>query len=508
SYIQWDIILAGQVSREDIEDVFIFVDDSAKITIEVIDEDSDILSEEEYKPLGKILSERGDISEEDIDNALREQKPVGEILINKGVVSKEKITSALEEQKTIRELRARRNQEETTSNIRVSSDKLDKLINLVGEIVIAQARLSQYAANKNQPELEYIAEEVERLTIELRDSTLNIRMVPIETSFSKFKRLVRDLSRDLNKEINLYTFGGDTELDKNVIEKLNDPLVHLIRNSIDHGLETPEERVAKGKPRAGCIELSAFQSGADVMIEIRDDGQGLDEKAIFNKAVQKQLISPDAELSRKEIFSLILQPGFSTSSKVTNISGRGVGMDVVKKCIDQLKGNIIIESEKGRGTIITLKLPLTLAIIEGLLVKINDSFYVIPLYSVEECVELTKRDIKNSNGRHLIEVREELVPYVRLREYFDFSKERPPIEQIVITNHNNHRIGLVVDEVVGEHQTVVKTLGTVYKNINSISGATILGDGTVALILDIVNLIREAEYEELDWIKNTFNGVK
>lgn len=343
-----------------------------------------------------------------------------------------------------------------------------------------------------------VSEEVERITWSLRDSALNIRMLPIGSTFNKFKRLVRDLSKELGKEVELTTEGAETELDKTVLEKLGDPLVHIIRNCIDHAIELPKEREKAGKPRSGWVELSASQSGGNVIIEISDDGAGIDKEIVRAKAIKNGLITESAELSDSEIFSLIFAPGFSTAQKVTNVSGRGVGMDVVKKAIENLRGTVDVKSKKGEGTTIILKLPLTLAIIDGLLVKIEDDHYILPLSSVEECVELTTNDIKNAHGRHIINIRGGITPYVSLREKFELTSERPDIEQVVISDVNGNRVGFVVDEVFGQHQTVLKSLGVFYKNVKGVSGATIMGDGTVALILDIQRIIEEEKMKEVE----------
>jgi two-component system chemotaxis sensor kinase CheA len=308
---------------------------------------------------------------------------------------------------------------------------------------------------------------------------------------------VRDLAAGLGKEVELLTEGAETELDKTVIEKLNDPLIHIIRNSIDHGIELPDVRRGKGKPRKGTIRLSAVHSGAYVKIQVQDDGAGLDRDAIYAKALQKGLIQPDAELTEQEVFNLILAPGFTTSGNVTSLSGRGVGMDVVKKAVDNLRGMIGIDSVAGEGTVITLVLPLTLAIIEGLLVKIGEESFVVPLSHVEECIELTEEERQQSHGRNLAMVRGQIVPYIKLREQFLISGQAPAIEQIVIVKNDAHRVGFVVDSVIGEHQTVIKSLGTMFRDNEGISGATILGDGTVALIIDVPKLIRVAEDEEV-----------
>ena len=484
-YTSWDVILSTTRGIDSIKDVFIFVEDMSEIVIEPV--------EGEERKLGEIIVERGDVRKEDLDRVLKEKKPIGDLLVDAGLVTKNKVESALVEQEHVKEMRGKRVKEEAASSIRVAADKLDVLVNLVGELVTVQARLTQQAAFRNDPELALISEEVERLTEDLRDTTMSIRMLPIGTTFSKFKRLVRDLSQELGKEIELYTEGAETELDKTVIERLNDPLVHIIRNSVDHGIESPSMRESLGKPRQGMLNLSAKHSGANVLIEITDDGAGLDKDKIKAKAAEKGLIAPDAEISEKEIFSLIFHPGFSTAQNVTSVSGRGVGMDVVKKTIDSLRGSIEVQSEQGIGTSIILKIPLTLAIIEGLLVKIGKDHFVMPLSAVEECVDLSAEDVKKAHGRHMANVRGSLVPYVRLREEFGINDSLPDVEQIVITEIDRSRVGFVVDQVIGQHQTVIKTLGRVYRNVEGISGATILGDGSVALIMDMVRLQKRVE---------------
>ncbi|HEX8948584.1 MAG TPA: chemotaxis protein CheA, partial [Dissulfurispiraceae bacterium] len=456
-YTCWDVILTTEKGRDAIQDAFIFLDEAAsEVKIDVIDGGGTLDEEVSYKKLGEILIERGDISPDELLNVLASQKRLGEMLIKAGVASPGSVVSALEEQAHVKEVRKERMAAEAISSIRVPSEKLDRLVDLVGELVTVQARLSQFSAMRNEASLTTISEEVERLTAELRDNTMDIRMLPIGTIFSKFKRLVRDLSHELGKDIEMSTDGAETELDKTVIEKLNDPLVHLIRNSIDHGIEMPEDRKKAGKPAQGTVHLSAIHSGANVLIRIKDDGAGLDSGAIRAKAIEKGLITAEAELSEKELFSLILAPGFSTAKKITSVSGRGVGMDVVKQAIEALRGQIEISSRWGEGTVITLTLPLTLAIIEGLLVTIADEYFVFPLSTVEECVELTREDVANAHGRNLANVRGQVVPYLRMRERFSIDGEPPAIEQIVIVGTVGGRIGFVVDNVIGEHQTVIK----------------------------------------------------
>ncbi|WP_419783621.1 chemotaxis protein CheA [Maridesulfovibrio sp.] len=503
----WDVVFESDADSMSIEEIFFFTDIPVTVNVrEVAREDvadafiSDDKEEEQadtgqVKKLGEILVERGDVPAEAIDAVLADQKPLGELLTEKGVVSKEKVESALAEQNATKQFKStakktRKKKIDTASSIRVSAEKLDYLVDLVGELVIVQAQISQVVSSKGDPALTALSEELERLSDELRDSTLGIRMLPIGTTFSKFRRLVRDLSEELGKEIDLHTNGAETELDKTVIERLSDPLVHLLRNSIDHGIEDPQTRESKGKSRRGKITLSAEHSGGDVMILIEDDGKGMSKDVIKAKAVEKGLLSADQDLSDKEIFNLIFEPGFSTAQSVTNVSGRGVGMDVVKRAIDSLRGSIDIDSKEGVGSVITIRLPLTLAIIDGLQVRVSDDYFVIPLSLVEECVELTSKDVEDANGQQFVNLRGEIVPYIRIREWFEVEGESPPIEQIVITGLEGSRIGVVVDTVIGEHQTVIKSLGRVYRDVEGISGATIKGDGTLALILDIPKLFR------------------
>ncbi len=501
-YTHWDIILTTGKGVDAIKDVFIFIADDCELNIKIVDGYSGLGDAADNEKIGNILIDRGVISQDDIKKALSSQKRLGEILIDAEAVTNEGLRSALAEQSLIRDVRKKRQNVETHSNIRVPAEKLDHFVDLVGELVILQQRLSRTASRQNDPELFAIAEEVERLTVELRDSAFSVRMVPIGTTFNKLKRLVRDLSNELGKETEMMTDGGETELDKTVIEQLNDPLVHLIRNSIDHGLEPPGVREASGKPKTGVIHLSACHSGSHVIIQIRDDGKGIDKCAVRARAIEKGLVAANAELPEKECYALILEPGFSTAKEITSVSGRGVGMDVVRQTIAALRGSIDIESKKGKGTTITITLPLTLAIIEGLQVEIGGEFFVMPLSAVEECIELTREDVVKSNGRHIANVRGEIVPYIRLKDWFFLDGEKKDIEQIVITRTGDRRVGFVVDRVVGEHQTVIKTLGAVYKNVRGVSGATILGDGRVAMIIDIPHLIQAAEMEEsLLWVQ-------
>ena len=483
----WDVILTTTRSEDEIRDVFIFVEEDCELTIQKVGS-CQTIDEESYQLIGQILVDKNDITKDALERILLERKPIGQLLSEAGLVSRSQVEAALAEQQEVKRLKqagAAGAAEPQASSIRVPAQKLDFLVDLVGELVTAQARLTQFASEQNDPRLQAISEEIERLSDELRDNTLGIRMLPIGTTFSRFKRLVRDLSQELGKRIVLETHGEDTELDKTVIERLGDPLVHLLRNSIDHGIERPETRIARGKNPEGRIVLSAEHSGGEVLIRIIDDGAGIDPDRVRAKAVEKGLLAADAQVSDKDALMLIFAPGFSTAEKITNVSGRGVGMDVVKRNIDALRGRVSLDSAPGEGTTVSVRIPLTLAIIDGLQVQVGESYFIMPLAAVEECVELIRQDGERAT---FINLRGQMVPWVSLRTNFDIPGERPPIEQVVVCNSQSSRVGIVVDRVIGEHQTVIKSLGKVYRDVRGISGATIKGDGSMALILDIAAL--------------------
>ncbi|MEF3696934.1 chemotaxis protein CheA [Desulfolutivibrio sp.] len=490
-HVWWDIILGARKSYSQIQEVFAFVEDDCELTIDQIDNGETLSDAGVYKKLGEILVERGDLTPDDLAQALAAQKRLGTVLADSGLVPTAKVEAALVEQEAVREIRkAREPAAESASSIRVAAEKLDDLVDLVGELVIVQSQIKQVVLEGNDPTLKALSEHLERLSDDLRDSTLGIRMLPIGSTFSRFRRLVRDLSAELGKEIDLVTSGEETELDKTVIERLGDPLVHLLRNSIDHGVERPDERRASGKPPRGTVFLSAEHSGGSVVISITDDGRGLDARAIRAKAVERGVLPPEAELSDKDLFNLIFLPGFSTAKAITNVSGRGVGMDVVKRAIESLRGAVEIDSVPGRGATITVRLPLTLAIIDGLQIQTGGEFYVAPLSLVEECVDLPRDE--SGEGDKIINLRGEIVPYIRLRDFFDVDGSPPDVEQVVVSSVEGSRVGLVVDRVIGEHQTVIKSLGRIYRDVEGLSGATIKGDGTMALILDVPGLLRAA----------------
>lgn len=491
---KWDIVLTTDRGRDAVRDVFIFVEDNCQLSIDVIGGD-EIWDDPEYKRIGEIMVDRGDLRPGMLEQFLGGRKPLGELLVEADIVDRETVESALAEQEHVRAVRKRLHDLAQVSSVRVPAEKLDVLVNLVGELVTVQARLNQLANVKGDSDLVSVAEMVERLTGELRDNTMSMRMLPIGMTFNRFKRLIRDLSHELGKEVAMVMDGGETELDKTVMDRLNDPLIHIIRNSMDHGIEHPDIRESKGKPRQGKITISAEHTGANVLIRLTDDGMGLDSARIRADCVRKGLIPPDADLPEDELYALIFMPGMSTAEEITGMSGRGVGMDVVKKSVESLGGTIEIRSEKGAGTSVTLKLPLTLAIVDGLLVGIGENRFVFPLSAVEECVEMNRDDAEKAGERNMMNLRGDAVPFLELREMFEIAGAGPAIEPVVIVEADGERIGFGVDKVIGHHQTVLKSLGNMYKDIEGISGATILGDGTVALILDVPVLVQTVEKE-------------
>jgi len=496
-YTFWDITLVTDRRIDAIRDVFIFVEDDSEITIRQIEGTCRMTEPDGRVLIGDLLVDNGSATPDAVERALSGHKRIGEALVEMGEVTPEQLERALMQQRVIEQRRA----EQAAASVKVPSDKLDVLAELVGELVTAQSRLRRVSGSSADPELAKISEDMEKLAEMLRDNTLGMRMVPIGTTFTRFKRLVRDLAGELGKEVVFSTGGGETELDKTVIERLGDPIMHLIRNSIDHGIETPDGRIAAGKQRHGSVALSASQSGGRVSISITDDGRGLDPDAIRDVAVEKCLLGAEDRPGRDELFGLILAPGFSTSKTVSSVSGRGVGMDVVKRCVDSLRGTVEIKSSLSEGTAITLKLPLTLAIIDGLLVKVSESFYVVPLMSVMECVELTGQGPRLHGGRRFMDIRGELIPYIPLRGFFGINGDRPAIEHMVIVEEDGRKVGLTVDEVIGGHQTVIKPLGRACREVEVLSGATVLGDGMLALILDIPGLVRSAQREEFYVLK-------
>ena len=457
-HLGWHITLTTTQPKSAIEDVFIFVGDEASLSIE------QVLPEKSAPLTAEAVS---------TDAVPAMQSPAND----KPSAPETKSSTPGE-------------------TVRVPAERLDELMNRVGELVIAQSRLKQVCASLSDVNLHSVAEEIERLASELRDSMMSVRMVPISQLFGRFRRLIHDLARDTGKNIEFRTTGETTELDKTVIERLADPLIHLIRNAADHGLETPDQRKASGKDEAGHITLSARQAGAEVIITVSDDGRGIDVERVRDKAEKNGLIQPGAVLTESEILQLVFQPGFSTAETITNLSGRGVGMDVVKRTIEGLRGTIDMTTNLGTGSHVALRIPLTLAIIDGLLIRVGQGKYVIPLSSVEECVELSTEQDARSKGRCFLTLRDQLVPFIRLRELFATKTEPDLYQKIVVVSTGSDRVGLVVDQILGDHQTVIKPLSRFHAGIETFSGATILGDGGVALILDVPHLVAAGQQLE------------
>lgn len=472
-YVYWEAIIATEKEVNSINDVFIFVESDSKLEIQKV-ADIDLLSDEKFV--------------EEITQLANVQKDIGYVtvqrLANQSIARHNKNKSEVVKRERIGY------KDKSTASIRVSSDKLDGLMNLVSELVTTQARLSLFAEENSVPGLAPIVENVQKLSRQLRDIAFSIVLIPIENLFGRFQRLVRDLSQELKKEVEFITEGAETELDKTIIENLSDPLMHIIRNSLDHGIEESAVRLAQGKSSKGKISLKAFYSGANVIIQISDDGAGIDTEIIREKAIQKGIITAERKLSKKEILDLIFLPGFSTAKKVTDVSGRGVGMDVVKKKISEIRGEVEVDSEVGEGTTITIKLPLTLSIIDGLLVSINKSAYVIPLAAIDKIYAVEKNKIYTSFN-NLVTLDGKQIPFFSLRKEFNLSASDEELEQVVVVNFEDNSVGMVVDFVIGEYQAVLKPLGKHYKTHDIFSGATILGDGTVALVMDTNKIIKD-----------------
>jgi len=493
-HLSWTIILITGKPLDEIRDIFIFVEVSAKISIDELYHTTRELEEQSIPLLGEILHEKGDISAEDITRILDKKPLFGDQAISLGITTPEKVASALFEQQTIRTLQKNVQTQVSSSTIRVQHEKLDTLTNSVSELVTLQARLTQFAESQRGAELGAIAEYLEKLTSSLRDTVMMIRMIPVEEGFSSMHRLVRDLAKALGKEVQLTIVGGDTELDKTVIDNLKDPMMHLVRNSIDHGIESPEKRIAAGKPAKGTITISAEHRGAHALISVSDDGRGLDGVKIRSTAINKGLISPDDARTDRDIYQLIFLPGFSTAEKTTDVSGRGVGMDVVKRNIEMIRGEVSLDSVPGKGSTVNMKLPITMAIIDGLLFSVADELFVVNISVVSECVELTSAIQLAAGERDILKLRDTIVPYVYLRDILNIPGTPPEHQQIIIINTHEQTLGLVVDSVAGKHQTVVKSTGRVFSNVREVTGATILGNGRIALILD-TNIIAQKVHE-------------
>ncbi|MBC3873699.1 chemotaxis protein CheA [Undibacterium flavidum] len=499
-YLGFEVVLKSSASKESIENVFEFVREDSVIRIvpprSKIDEYITIINNlpDDDELLGEILIKSGVLTKHELDACLKLQRqthdqkdstnheaPIGEILVSQEMLQEPILNAALQKQQQVKDTKAREKQ-----NIRVDADRLDRLIDLVGELVIAGAGANLRANKSNDIALLEATGEVMRLVEEVRDSALQLRMVPIGTTFSRFQRVVRDVSIELGKDIVLEISGGDTEVDKSVVDKIGDPLMHLVRNSMDHGIEAAAVRLARGKPAQGSLRLNAYHESGSIVIEVSDDGGGLNRDKILAKAIEKGLVQAGILLSDKEIYALIFEPGFSTADQVSNLSGRGVGMDVVKRNVTSLRGSIDIDSEIGVGATMRIRMPLTLAIIDGFLVSVGHSSFVVPLDNVIECLELPT----NCGDHDFMDLRGEVLPFIRLRELFDIQGEVPRRQNVVVVGYGEYRAGLVVDRLLGEFQTVIKPLGKLFVHLEGIGGSTILGSGEVALILSVNALIK------------------
>ncbi|HJW24484.1 MAG TPA: chemotaxis protein CheA [Rhodocyclaceae bacterium] len=500
-YLGFEVNFRSDADKVGIERVFDFVRDECELHIlpphSRIEEYIAVIEAlpERNMRLGEILVKCGALTQLELDMGLARQQqaaaapaegaeppqPLGKILVESHDVQPELVEAAVTKQKHVTEKKAAE-----ARLIRVQADKLDQLIDLVGELVIAGASANLAALKSGQMPLVEATSILNRLVEDIRGAALQLRMVQIGETFNRYHRVVRDISKELDKDIELAIRGGETELDKSVVEKIGDPLMHLVRNAMDHGIESTEARIAAGKPARGRVELNAHHDSGSIVIEVSDDGGGINADKVRTKAVERGLIGAGQTLSEQEIVNLIFEPGFSTADKVSNLSGRGVGMDVVRKNIQALRGSVEVRTEFGRGTRFNIRLPLTLAIIDGFLVGVDQASYVIPLDSVVECLELQEIGSDCS----YLNLRGEVLPFLRLRELFRVPGQRPRRESVVVVRYAGHKAGIVVDELRGEFQTVIKPLASLFRNLQGIGGSTILGSGDVALILDVQALIQ------------------
>ncbi len=498
-YLGFEITLSSAASQQQIEDAFMFVREDSDIRIipprSNIEAFVNLINSlpENSQRLGEMLVKSHAISYQELEAALATQKSqakalgkvemLGDILIEDQAIAPEIVSAALDKQK--------KNSEKKSSAenrfIRVDAERLDKLINLIGELVINRQRVDLLASKMGNPTLIEAVTSMGNFTEAIRDAALTLRMVPIGDTFQKFKRVVRDTAKSLNKEIELEIEGAETELDRSMVEKLNDPLMHIVRNAMDHGIEAIAVRQSRNKPDTGTIKLTARHDAGNIVIGIHDDGGGLDVEKIRKKAVANGLLEEGVHLSRQELFQLIFHPGLSTAEQVTNLSGRGVGMDVVKRNIEELQGGIEIESEMGVGTSLSIRLPLTLAIIDGFHVTAGHIDFIVPQNTILECVDLNS--LIHVQGQNCVNLRGDQVPYIRLREIFSLQPKDHSREKIVVVQFGEKRAGIVVDELHGEIQTVVKPMGPIFQALKGIGGSSLLGTGAVALILDIQQLI-------------------
>lgn len=464
TYLRWDILLYTNADSKTIRNEFMFVEEQSDIHIESVG-DKNCLADKLF--LDFIKHQNGSITIELIESFYNKQKTQQATESEKGIQAPQ------------------RSQQQT---IKVTYDKIDKLMSIVSELVTTQARLSLFAEGTKSTELEEISENVEKLVRQLRDEAFSISLLPFGQVSMRFERLVRDMSKTLHKKIKLIITGGETELDKKIIENLIDPLLHILRNSMDHGIENPEERKRKGKDETGTIQLKSYYSGTNVIIEVRDDGAGINKERVWQRAVQNGLVKETEHLADRQIFDFIFHAGFSTARQVTDVSGRGVGMDVVRKAVNNLRGEIEIDSQQDKGSVFRLILPLSLSIIDGLLVDVHQTKYVVPLTAIDKCYEVESITVKPDMNDLLI-LDGEQIPYINLRRLFHCEGSAPQYVNLIVAKHDEQKVVFEVDSIVDEYQAVIKPLGKIYREQEFASGATILGNGTVALVLDTNRLV-------------------
>lgn len=505
-YVGVELELSSGAGKSDIEAAFEFLREGSVIHIlpphSRVSEYLDLIARlpEDDTRLGELLTASGALTERELQQGLEVQRVarelehtdqaadrIGEILVRERVVQTEIVEAALEKQKSAKERRSG-----DGAFLRVRADKLDELINLIGELVIASAGTSLAARRASDVETIEAAATMARLVEQVRDGSLMLRMVPIGETFNRFNRSIRDLGRELGKDVDLVLSGAETELDKSMVERISDPLMHLIRNAVDHGIEAPELRLQRGKPARGQLRLNAYHETGSIVVEVSDDGEGLNRNRILERAIELGLVTEGQPLADQDIHRLIMEPGFSTAASVTNVSGRGVGMDVVKRNVEALRGSIAIDSVEGEGTTVSLRLPMTLAIIDGFLVGIGKSSFVVPLDMVVECMEITHEQRASVSDSGFINLRGDVLPLLRLREVFDVQGNPAKRENIVVVQYGGKQAGFLVDALLGEFQTVIKPLGKLFEHLSGISGSTILGSGDVALILDVPALVQRA----------------
>ncbi len=484
-HVKWQVILSTDQDVNDIKDVFIFVEDECRMDIANLP-DGDILSAtDKLDPIvDKAIKSGNELKAEDFEVFKHAPQPAPE---QPQPARAAKTASS----------GAAKAQENKIASIRVAADKIDDLVNAVSELVTMQAQLNLMAGKQNDPTLTSIAEQMEKITRQLRDNSFSISLIPLQGELVQFQRLVRDLCIKLGKQMEFVVEGGEIELDKNIIDHLKDPLLHIIRNSGDHGIESPEERIAAGKNPTGVILLKAFYSGSSVIVQVSDDGKGMDPAKIRKKAIEKGLIDANAKLTDKETLNLIFASGFSTSEKVSDVSGRGVGMDVVKSKIQEIRGEVSVDSIAGRGTVISMELPLTLSIIDGLLTRIGGEQFVFPFSNVERILSPSEIQMSESGLGDFFIYEDNQIPSIDLDKVFHDHANDLPNSKIILVEQGGRRVGMIVDAVLGEFQIVVKPLGTYLRSIDMISGASVMGDGSLSLIIDPGRLINYYNQQRL-----------